>query len=238
MKFDIAKFPVFDGHIDLPLALFDGKNLDFKQKKPLGPVASLPALREGNVKAFLCAVYLTNEQDDIIFWKLLEKTKRFIQAETALTSEKTNLNEDKISAILWIENLGPTTGPVEEIAEKLFQNDVRGVILAWGKGNRFSACSGESGGLNKDGKEFIKLANKLNIVLDISHLSDKASLEVLDTAEKVCASHSGFRSIKEHPRNLSDTIAKKLYQRKGVHGLVFYPDFLGGKNGQEAVINT
>jgi membrane dipeptidase len=67
------------------------------------------------------------------------------------------------------------------------------------------------GGLSPLGKEFVKEANDLGVVLDASHSSDDVFDQMMDLSRApIICSHSGCRAIHDHPRNLDDTRIKRL----------------------------
>ena len=67
------------------------------------------------------------------------------------------------------------------------------------------------GGLSPMGKEFVKLANDLGIILDASHSSDDVFDQMLaQSRAPIICSHSGCRAVHDHPRNLDDARIKKL----------------------------
>ncbi len=73
------------------------------------------------------------------------------------------------------------------------------------------------GGLSPLGREFVKEANRLGIVLDGSHAHDLALENMIELSETpVILSHSGVSAIYEHPRNVSDELLLKLAARGGV----------------------
>ena len=67
------------------------------------------------------------------------------------------------------------------------------------------------GGLSPLGKEFVKEANDLGVVLDASHSSDDVFDQMMDLSRTaIICSHSGCRAIHDHPRNLDDARIKRL----------------------------
>jgi membrane dipeptidase len=74
------------------------------------------------------------------------------------------------------------------------------------------------------------------MIFDVSHLSDKAFWDVIELAKKpVIATHSNFRDLCPHSRNLTKDMAKALIDKGGVIGLNFYPKFIS-ENPEEHTI--
>ena len=78
-------------------------------------------------------------------------------------------------------------------------------------------------GLTDLGREIIEVGNELGMIFDVSHLSDKAFWDVIELAKKpVIATHSNFRDLCPHSRNLTYDMAKALIDKGGVIGLNLY----------------
>ena len=114
--------------------------------------------------------------------------------------------------------------------ERLYELGVRMIAPTWNFRNHI-ACGvmeSEDTGLTPFGRELIREMNRLGIIIDVSHLSQKSFWDICDISQKpVCASHSNSRSVKNHPRNLTDEQFVKIKEMGGVVGINFYPPFLG-----------
>ena len=97
-------------------------------------------------------------------------------------------------------------------------------------GNAPHALTGSivsGGGLTAQGREFVRRAQNLGIILDVSHISEKAFWDLCDITEKpFVASHSNSRAVCRHVRNLTDEQFKALCQIGGTAGLNLYGAFL------------
>jgi membrane dipeptidase len=68
------------------------------------------------------------------------------------------------------------------------------------------------------------------VLIDIAHLSEAGSLDVLDIVRKpIVASHANVKAIQPHPRNLSDDLLQRLAANGGVVGLAAFPPFIGNR---------
>ncbi|HMQ02465.1 MAG TPA: dipeptidase [Pyrinomonadaceae bacterium] len=89
-------------------------------------------------------------------------------------------------------------------------------------------------GLSDFGKEVVREMNRLGMLIDISHVSDKVMHDALDISKApIIASHSGSRGVSNHTRNVPDDVLKRLPQNGGVIMVVFYPGFLSDRTARE-----
>jgi membrane dipeptidase len=85
-------------------------------------------------------------------------------------------------------------------------------------------------GLSEFGKQAIREMNRLGMIVDVSHISDKTLYDVLAVSEApVLASHSSCQALCETPRNLSDEMIKALAAKNGVMQINFHMGFLSQK---------
>lgn len=113
-----------------------------------------------------------------------------------------------------------------------YKEGVRLLTVTWNRENGAASnvLSKTDGGLTAFGKELVSECEKLGIVVDLSHISDKGFWDVCEIATKpfIC-SHSNSRAVNPlFNRNITDDQFKALMSHGGVVGINFCPDFIGG----------
>ena len=143
---------------------------------------------------------------------------------------------NKLFAAIGIEN-GFIIGENIELLEYFYNLGARYMTLSHIGHNQISDSSIPKkslendkemhGGLSKFGEKVILKMNELGMMIDISHISDKSALQAIElSSSPVIASHSGVRSIADHPRNIPDNIIKKLAKKGGVIQVVAFSSYV------------
>src|SRR5687768_3787892 len=92
----------------------------------------------------------------------------------------------------------------------------------------------KNNGLSEFGKEVVREMNRIGMLIDISHVSDKVMHDVLDVSKApIIASHSSARGVRNHTRNVPDDVLKRVTQNGGVIMVNFYPAFLDERTATE-----
>lgn len=141
------------------------------------------------------------------------------------------LQEGQIGAVLSLEGLDMLDGDIEKL-KLLLSHGVKLVGLTWNGANALAdGAAEESGtGLTSIGEEVVTLLNEQNIIIDVSHLSEKSFWDVLPKAKWLMASHSNARSICDSNRNLTDRQLKALIARDSPIHIVYYPQFINNSD--------
>jgi membrane dipeptidase len=133
---------------------------------------------------------------------------------------------DGLCGLIGLEGADALGGQAENLAH-FYDLGLRIVIPAWDD-NAFSGASTGSGGpLTSEGEKLIALAERLHMMLDVSHLSDRAFEQVCTLATRpFIASHSNCRALSPTARNLTDAQIRAIAGRGGAVGVNLAPDFL------------
>lgn len=111
---------------------------------------------------------------------------------------------------------------------------LRCLSLTWNQNNLYGCANPYNGtaddtGLSAAGRQLVAACGERGILLDVSHASDRTCEDILAvSALPVLATHSNFRAVCGHPRNLTDAQALAIRDSGGLIGLNIYPTFLGG----------
>lgn len=172
------------------------------------------------------AIAMQKERDKIIHVRSYSDIERAIE-------------ENKHAALLAIEGGSGIRGSTE-VLRNFYEVGVRVFGLAWlsnelAKSNRIAEGE-EDTGLTELGREIVAEGNKLGMIFDVSHLSDQSFRDIIKLSKKpVIASHSNFRTLCPHSRNLTDDMAKAIIENDGMIGLNMYPEFIDSNNEFQTV---
>lgn len=139
-------------------------------------------------------------------------------------------DEGKLAALLGLEGGYAIDEKIENV-QKYHDAGVRYMSPTWSVSLAWAGSSGDAAGrprgLNDFGRRVIAEMNRLGVMVDVSHVSDKTFWDIIDASTKpVIATHSNARAIANVPRNLSDEMIRAIATTGGVVCVVFYPAFV------------
>jgi membrane dipeptidase len=237
-----------DSHADTPLnILLKGQNLSIRSdSRKGGSKIDFPRMKEGGLDGAFFAVFVgqgpRNPEDNekarqsalTIFDSLHAVINRYPdlvqQGLTADDLEKIN-KSGKLAIYIGIEN-GYVIGTDIKMLKKYYDLGARYITLCHSQNNDIcdSSTDGdgpEHNGLSEFGKEVVREMNRLGLIVDVSHASDKAFYDILETSMvPVIASHSSARALCNHPRNLDDKMLLALADKNGVIQVCTVSDYL------------
>lgn len=116
-----------------------------------------------------------------------------------------------------------------ETIRQFHSEGARYMTLTWANANDWCGSSGYggSGGLTSFGRDVVREMNRIGMIVDVSHVSDAAFHDVLETSSApVIASHSSSRHVCPAARNLTDEMAQALAAKGGVVMVNFFAAFV------------
>lgn len=123
-----------------------------------------------------------------------------------------------VGLVLLMENADPIRKPSEVCF--WYEQGVRLIGPAWHT-NRYTASSGDPGGLTELGRELLREMDRTGMILDITHMADEAARQALDLfSGTVVASHTAPRTIVDFQRLLPDDLIGQIAERDGIIGIM------------------
>ncbi|MEO0853450.1 MAG: membrane dipeptidase, partial [Cyanobacteria bacterium J06648_11] len=225
-----------DAHLDTP-ALFHREGYDFSERGSFETDRTnvdLPRLREGALDGGFWVIYTApGPLDDASYIKartsalLRQMSIRELAAKysdsVALAFDADDAerihNDGKIVVFQSMENAYPL-GEDISLLEVFYVGGLRMLGLVHFDSNQFADSSTDDplhGGLSEIGKDLVREANRLGMIVDASHASDDALRDMMDVSSTpVILSHSGPDGVFEHARNVPDDLLVELANKGGV----------------------
>jgi membrane dipeptidase len=142
---------------------------------------------------------------------------------------------DKIAIMIGVEG-GHAIEDSLAVLRELYGRGARYMTLTHVNTNNWCDSSGDAerhGGLTDFGREVVRTMNDLGMIVDVSHVSDKAYQAVIETTRvPVVATHSSCRALCRHPRNMTDDMLRTLARNGGVCMINFFSAFISDEVAQ------
>ena len=235
------KYPVFDLHCDTALAMIGhgdkpARNL---RKNDCHIDLKRAAKLDGYCQCFACFTtpfmqdWMQVSPEEVfrveiqVLQKALEDNQDILKQAFSASDAETHLNQGKLSAIFTIE--GPAGFGFDPARlEELYKMGFRITSLGWNEKNPLTGSHVTGGGLTDLGREYVKEAQRLGMIVDVSHISDEGFWDIMDiTDAPVIATHSNSRAVCGHSRNLTDDMFIHICKTGGVAGFNMCDEFVG-----------
>ena len=132
-----------------------------------------------------------------------------------------------MSGILTLEGTAGIRYDVGRL-EELHKIGFRVVSLGWNEQNPLTGSHVTGGGLTDQGREFVREAQRLGYLMDVSHISDEGFWDMIKITEgPIIATHSNSRAVWGSSRNLTDDMFRAICETNGVAGFNMCADFVG-----------
>jgi Zn-dependent dipeptidase, microsomal dipeptidase homolog len=238
-----------DTHIDTAQrVLIEG--VDLTQRLKDGQV-DIPRLREGGMNAPFFALWVPT------FYKGSEAIRRTLELRDAMQTlfdkhpEQIELavsaadieriaKSGKIAAVLSLEGGHQIADDLAVL--RMYQRlGIRAMTLTHFRNNNWADSSTDKpqhNGLTDFGRQVVREMNRIGMIVDISHVSDKTFYDAVTVSTKpLLATHSSCRALNDMPRNMTDDMLRALAHNGGVISINFYPGFISPKDAQAARAN-
>jgi membrane dipeptidase len=244
----LSKTPIIDGHNDTPEQLRELFGNDFAKfdLKALPPEivakthTDIPKLRAGKVGGQFWSVWVdpalpkheavtrTIEQIDTVKRMVARYPETFQMALTSADVE-TAMKKGRIASLIGMEG-GHSIGSSLAILREMQRAGARYMTITHFLTTDWADSATDApkhDGLAPFGVEVIKEMNRLGMIADISHVSEATMMDVLDvTRAPVLFTHSNARALLDHPRNVPDSVLRRLPTNGGVVMVTFVPVYL------------
>ena len=230
---------VVDGHVDTPTLMVDrGYALAERHRRDH---LDLPRMAEGGLDAAFFSIFVSRHYGEgqaatDRALALIEEVGRQVSetdgAEIARTAGDVRAirARGRRAVLLGLEG-GHALQGSREVLRMLAGNGVRYVTLTHTNTNAWADASTDAarwGGLNDLGRDLVREMNRLGMLVDLSHVSDRTFFDALEVARApVILSHSSCRALHRHARNVSDEMLAALPANGGVIMVNFYDAFVG-----------
>ncbi|MCT2558510.1 dipeptidase [Tsuneonella sp. YG55] len=245
--------PVWDGHNDVPEQLRQRyrnvlDDFDFSDTSNTGepdrgsaPMhTDLSRIAKGRLGAQFWSVYVsanlgeqqavqaTIEQIDVMKRLIARHPGQLALVTTADGAAKA-MKAGKVASLLGLEG-GHSIGSSLAVLRQMYALGARYMTLTHSRNTPWADSATDApahGGLTPLGKDVVREMNRLGMLVDLSHVSEKTMMDALDVARApVIFSHSGARAVNGHARNVPDSVLARLKSNGGVVMAVGYPTFL------------
>jgi len=174
------------------------------------------------------------------YWRMVQAHEEWMAPVANMAQYNAARAQNKVGALLTVEGGGILNGDIG-VLRVLHRLGVRVFGLTWSNANELGCgCFvPDDTGLTPFGFDVVKECNRLGIIVDVSHLSDKGFWQVLETSSApVIASHSDARALcPGQLRNLTDDMLRALDAAGGYVGVNYHRPFLTGSEEIPATLD-
>jgi membrane dipeptidase len=236
---------VVDTHADTPQRfLDDGFDMGSTDPNDNGHI-SLDKAKRGNLGAEFFSIWVDPETNqghfakhtfdliDSVYEKAARHPDRMMMAFSPNDIDRAH-KEHKLAALMGIEG-GHSIENDLHLLRDYYRLGVRYMTLSWSNTNEWADSSGDiddpkvqhHDGLTDFGKQVVLEMNRLGMMVDISHVSDKTFWDAIATTKApLIASHSSARALCDAPRNMTDDMLRAVAKNGGVVQVNFYSGFV------------
>lgn len=172
------------------------------------------------------------EQIDVVY-RATERYPEQLVLATSVADIRRAKKQGKIATLMGIEGGHAIENSLFALRD-FYRLGVRYMTLTHNNTNDWADSARDEAkhnGLTDFGKEVVREMNRLGMLVDVSHVSDKTMADVLDiSSAPIIASHSSAQAINNHPRNISDDLLRRIAKNGGVVMVNFYPSFIDQKH--------
>ena len=234
---------VIDTHNDVTTPMTND-DFDLSGTPPAPYRTSIARMKQGGLTAEFFSLYVkpwyvqnggsarrTLDMIDSVY-RAVERHPGDLMFATSVADIRRAKRVGKVAALMGIEGGHAIEDSLATLRE-FYRLGVRYMTLTWNNTNNWAdAGRGEKkhNGLSDFGKDVVREMNRLGMLVDVSHVSDKTMSDALDISKApIIASHSSARALSDVPRNIPDDLLKRIAKNGGVVHVNFYSVFVDAK---------
>ncbi len=233
---------VVDTHNDITTPMTND-DYDLGGDPPYPYRTSIERMKKGGLSAIFFSLYIkpwyvqhggaarrTLDMIDSVY-RAAERHPNELMIATSAADIRRAKAQNKIACLMGIEGGHAIENSLPTLRE-FYRLGVRYMTLTWNNTNDWADARGDKthNGLTDFGKEVVREMNRLGMLVDISHVSDKTMSDALDVSKApVIASHSSARALSNVARNIPDDLLKRIAKNGGVVQVNFYSLFVDQK---------
>lgn len=234
---------VVDGHNDITSPMVD-EGYDMGTPSAGKYHTDIARMKQGGMTGQFFSIYVDQKYAreggsarramDMIdsIYRLAERYPQDFMMATSVADIRRAKRQKKIAALMGIEGGHAIENSLAALRD-FYRLGIRYMTLTHNNTNDWadSCCdTARHNGLSDFGREVVREMNRLGMLVDISHVSDKTMSDVLDASTApVIASHSSARALANHRRNIPDELLRRIAKNGGVVMVNFYPGFINQK---------
>ncbi|MEA2571114.1 MAG: rane dipeptidase [Acidobacteriota bacterium] len=170
--------------------------------------------------------------------EMVDRYPAWVRFASSTTEMRAAVKDGKRAILIGIEG-GHAIEDSLDLLRAFYRFGARYMTLTHTNSNNWADSSGDEAkhnGLTPFGRSVVREMNRLGMLVDISHVSDKTFYDVIETSKApIIASHSSARALADHKRNMTDDMLRAVAKNHGVVMVNFYPVFLSTAVAQASV---
>jgi membrane dipeptidase len=230
---------VIDTHNDVTTPMTND-DFDLSGNPPSPYRTNIERMKKGGLTAEFFSLYIkpwyvthggaarrTLDMIDSVY-RAVERHPKDLMFATSAADIRRAQAQGKIACLMGIEGGHAIENSLPTLRE-FYRLGVRYMTLTWNNANDWADSNREKkhNGLTDFGKDVVREMNRLGMLVDVSHVSDKTMSDALDVSKApIIASHSSARALSDVPRNIPDDLLKRIAKNGGVVQVNFYSVFV------------
>ena len=234
-----ARAVVIDGHADTTQRLVFDKAFNIGTRNPNGNL-DIPRMKDGGLDALFFSIWMPSDVTGPIAIKRalvqIDAVREAVRLHpndlllaTSVADIRRAVAEHKIAALMGMEG-GHMIDRDLRVLRDFAALGIRYLTLTHFKNTEWADSATDKpahNGLTSFGRDVVRELNRLGVMVDISHVSDKTFYDAISiSTAPVIASHSSTRALTNHARNMTDDMLRALARNGGVVMINYHAGYI------------